>query len=43
MQTLFHEYGHALHTILARTKYHHLSGSRGQVFIILYVFLDGFC
>ena len=29
--SLFHEYGHALHSILSETKYQMLSGSRGPV------------
>jgi len=28
VETLFHEYGHALHSILSKTKFQHISGSR---------------
>ncbi|KAK4537641.1 hypothetical protein CDCA_CDCA13G3666 [Cyanidium caldarium] len=28
LQTLLHEYGHALHTLLSRTQFQHLSGTR---------------
>jgi Zn-dependent oligopeptidase len=28
LQSLFHEFGHSLHTILSESKYHHLSGTR---------------
>lgn len=31
IRTLFHEFGHALHTILSRTEYHYLSGTRGSM------------
>ena len=29
LETMFHEYGHALHAVMSRTKYQHLSGTRG--------------
>lgn len=30
LETLYHEWGHALHSILSRTKFQHLSGPRGS-------------
>jgi len=29
LETLYHEWGHALHSIFSRTKFQHLSGTRG--------------
>ncbi|GBG34523.1 Mitochondrial intermediate peptidase, mitochondrial [Hondaea fermentalgiana] len=31
VQTLFHEFGHALHSLMSRTKLQHLSGTRGEL------------
>jgi len=31
VETLFHEFGHALHSLLSRTQFHHLAGTRGPV------------
>jgi mitochondrial intermediate peptidase len=30
VETLHHEWGHALHTLLSETKFQHLSGTRGK-------------
>ena len=31
VETLHHEWGHALHSLLSRTTFQHLSGTRGAV------------
>lgn len=31
VETLFHEFGHGLHSLLSRTQFQHMSGTRGQI------------
>ena len=31
VKTLFHEFGHAIHSVFSSSKYHYLSGTRGEI------------